>query len=170
MNNLALMVEPSEARGLLEQVVSERRRRLPGHPDTLASMGSLAGILSQQGLFPAACRPGPQASSLDSGRPVKSAWPGAGTELAPGPRLRPVLAGARRAGTAKRATTAPAAGPPGAGTPGGGQRVCMLDEGSAMGNWSRVPPNSRLLKKPGFEGPFSLPPGKELLTGRTARL
>lgn len=54
MNNLALMLEPGEARSLLEQVVAERRRLLPGHPDTITSMGSLAGILSQQGLFPAA--------------------------------------------------------------------------------------------------------------------
>ena len=106
-----------------------------------------------------ACRPGPQASTLHSGRPVKS--PGA-PGLTPGPKRRVDTSlypprqegsalgegrppggyreGGTVAGTAKvRATVAPppAAGQPGEGMPGCAQRV-MLTGGSVMG-WL-VPP------------------------------
>jgi len=109
-----------------------------------------------------ACRPGPQASTLHSGHPVKPA--SAPTALAPGPR--PQAGGCRCpprqqgaaphegrppggyrvtgtvASTAKvRAATAPApaAWQPGQGMPGCGQRVMLLG-GSVIVGWSRVPP------------------------------
>ena len=103
-----------------------------------------------------ACRPGPQASTLHSARPVKS--PGAGAGLAPGPQPRagtgrcpPGQAGTalgegrppggyRKGGTVARITKVPATavsapasgGQPGTGVPARGQRV-MVAEGSVMG-------------------------------------
>jgi hypothetical protein len=111
-----------------------------------------------------ACRPGSQASSLHSARPVKSAPRGPGPGLTPGPEPR-VDAGrypARQEGAAThegrppggyheggtvvrtatvRATVvhAPAPGrPPGTGTPGGAQRVTLAG-GSVIGR-SLAPP------------------------------
>jgi len=110
-----------------------------------------------------ACRPGPQASTLHSGPPVKSARPGAGPGVAPGPQPRaetgrcpPGQAGAtleegrppggyREGGTVARIAKVPATvvpvpasgGQPGTGVPARGQRV-MVAEGSVMG-WL-VPP------------------------------
>jgi hypothetical protein len=100
-----------------------------------------------------ASHPGPQASTRDSARPVKSARSGAGADLAPGPEPRAgtcrcpprqdegtgrALAGYREGGSVARAarahaTVAPAlaAGQPGEGIPGCGQRVMLL-EGSVM--------------------------------------
>ena len=118
-----------------------------------------------------ACRPGPQASTLDSARPVKS--PSAGAGLTPGPEPRADRAGARpagrgrpgtragrRAGTAKGArwraprrcappsSTPPAPGrQPGTGTPGPARRVMVF----------------RPLQKSGFRGLFSRRTAKKVL-------
>jgi hypothetical protein len=105
-----------------------------------------------------ACRPGPQASSLHSARPVKSARPGAGAGLTPGPQPRVDTGryppgqegpapqesrrpgGYREGGTVARTATvratvagAPAAGYPGEGVPGGGQHVMLTDRSGMAG-------------------------------------
>ena len=125
-----------------------------------------------------ACRPGPQASSLHSARPVKSARPGAGAGLTRGPEPRvdagrcppgqegaAPAAGRPRAGTAKGArwraprrcappssTRPPPARRPGAGSPGCAQRV-ILSEGSVIGR-SLAPPGFPSTTEIGFSGPF----------------
>jgi len=128
-----------------------------------------------------ACRPGPQASSLHSGRRVKSTWPGAGAALTPAPEPRVDTGrhppgpqegtappagrprgGCREGGTVARTAKvratvapAPAAGQPGEGTPGCGQPVILL-EGSVMtGLIPRAAAFSLTLHKSGFEGLFS---------------
>ena len=111
-----------------------------------------------------ACRPGPQASSLHSARPVKSARPGAGAGLTPGPEPRVDTGrhparregparhegrppgGYRVGGTGARTATvrapvahAPAPGRrPGTGSPGCARRV-ILTGGSVIGR-SLTPP------------------------------
>jgi hypothetical protein len=126
-----------------------------------------------------ACRPGPQASTLHSARPVKSAPPGAGAGLTPGPEPR-VTAGRyppRQEGTAPRAgrppggyregcTVAPTAkvratgvhAPdadrrPGTGAPGCARRI-MLTGGSAIGR-SLTPPGFPSSTEIELSGPFS---------------
>ena len=121
-----------------------------------------------------ACRPGPQASSLHSARPVKS--PSAGLTPGPEPRVdagrhppgqegaaphegRPP-GGYREGGTVARtatvrATVAPAPAPgrrPGTGTPGRAQRV-MLTGGSVIGR-SLASPGFPSTTEIGFSRPF----------------
>jgi hypothetical protein len=139
-----------------------------------------------------ACRPGPQASSLHSARPVKSAPPGAVAGLTPGPEPRagasrspPRQEGAalgqgrppggyRTRGTVARTATvratvvhAPAAGRrPGAGSPGCARRV-MLTEGSVIGR-SLAPPGFPSTTEIGFSGPFLARP-QEVGTGEAGK-
>ena len=129
-------------------------------PAVAGGSGGRPGAGRRGGL---ACRPGPQASTLHSGRHVKSARPGAGAALAPGPEPRAgtgrcppgqqgaaigegrPLGGYREGGTVARiakvrATVVPApatGGQPGSGVPACGHRV-MVTEGSVMA-WL-VPP------------------------------
>jgi hypothetical protein len=131
-----------------------------------------------------ACRPGPQASTLNSARPVKSTRPGAGAGLTPGPEPRvdagrypPRQEGAalgegrppggHHGGTGARTATVRApvvpapAGQPGTGAPGRAQRV-MLTEGSAIGR-SLVPPGFPSTTEIGFSGAFFTAPLKLVL-------
>jgi len=94
-----------------------------------------------------ACRPGPQASTRDCARQVKSARPGAAGPGGPQPRAgtgrylpRPQQAARKRdrplPGHGERGAAAPATL---AAAAAGGQRLVVV-EGSVMGGWSRVPP------------------------------
>ena len=118
-----------------------------------------------------ACRPGPQASSLHSARPVKSARARGGLDARPEPRsMRPARppggaagrpaaggtarghGGAHRDGARHRRPHARPARRPGTGTPGCAQRV-MLTEGSVIGR-SLTPPGFPSTTEIGFSGPF----------------
>jgi hypothetical protein len=153
-----------------------------GTPSPLLGAVAAGPVAGRRGGL--ACRPGPQASTLPSGRPVKSpgAGPRAGTGRCP-PRTEGAAphegrppGGSRAGGTVARPATvpatvvhAPAAGQPGVGTPGRAQRVMLL-EGSVIG-WL-VPPCRRffrLTQKSGFEGHFSLAPGNWCWRGRARR-
>ena len=142
-----------------------------------------------------ACRPGPQASSLHSGCRVKSARPGAGTGLPPGPGRRAGTGrypphqegpaphegrppdGYREGGTVPRTAKvratvvhAPDAGQPGEGTPGCAQRVTLI-EGSVMG-WL-VPPAAAFsahYRNRVLRAFFHSLPGNRCWQGRAARL
>jgi hypothetical protein len=93
-----------------------------------------------------ACRPGPQASTRDCARQVKSAGRGAaGPEQATQKMDRPLP------GHPERGVAAAAAGR---------QRLVVVD-GSVMSGWLRVPPRCALtLHKSGFQGLFSPAPRK----------
>jgi hypothetical protein len=132
-----------------------------------------------------ACRPGPQASSLHSGRRVKSPGTGAGLTRGPEPRvdtgrrphgqegatlgedrLRGGCRGGTMARTAKvRATVidAPAAGYPGEGAPGSAHRVLLTDRSGMAGLVPRAAAFLALtLYKSGFGGFFSPAPRKSV--------
>jgi hypothetical protein len=137
-----------------------------------------------------ACRPGPQASSLHSARPVKSKRPGtvpgrAGLTPVPEPRVDAgrcpagqegaALGEGRRPGghhrgtvartATVRATVAPAAdGQPGSGVPDCGERV-MLTEGSVIGR-SLAPSGFPSTTEIGFSGLFFAALPKSGVTGK----
>ena len=155
-----------------------------GTPSPLPGVEAAGPAAGRRGAL--ACRPGPQASTLHSGRPVKSPGPGpradtgrcpARPEEETAPAAGRPRAGYREGGTVARTAKvratvvhAPDAGQAGEGTAGCAQRV-MLSEGSVMG-WL-VPPaadfsapyRNRVLRT--F---FHSLPGSSCWRGRAARL
>ena len=135
-----------------------------------------------------ACRPGPQASTLHSSRPVKPA--SAGTAPAPGPGLWAGGAGARPASRGRPRTRAGPGRVPRRGHGGAHCEGACHDRASARRRaarsghaWLRAPcdaarrichgglvPRAAVLvaylQKSGFEGLFSLRPREKVLEGR----